>query len=283
MSFYEPWLEFKHPIVRQLAFAIASPDLITQFPKSMHLNQDIQMHSSTFWQNCFKHYHARLHFLDQYPQQLLDFLSQIKSTRLGLRFEGLLWFWLQDSCNGYYDLLGHSIQYHQGSITLGEIDFLLRNRQTGEIEHWEVCLKYYLAEPNLSIHGWIGLNPEDTFLQKLQHLVQQQFKFQRALNHPIEKRWIVIKGQLFLPWNHQKIPSWINIERRLGTWQNRIPEHLSGLRRLSRQEWLCPVYEQHYSNQQKIYWWTDGLYYQFDHNYFLMLKLDLNFRTIFTK
>ena len=37
-------------------------------------------------------------------------LSQLKSTRLGLRFENLLWFWLQEDNYHPYQLLGHSIQ-----------------------------------------------------------------------------------------------------------------------------------------------------------------------------
>lgn len=37
-------------------------------------------------------------------------MSRLKSTRLGLRFENLLWFWLQEDQYHPYQLLGHSIQ-----------------------------------------------------------------------------------------------------------------------------------------------------------------------------
>ena len=38
-----------------------------------------------------------------------------KSTRLGLRFENLLWFWLQEDQYHPYQLLGHSIQKIDGA------------------------------------------------------------------------------------------------------------------------------------------------------------------------
>ena len=65
----------------------------------------------------------RLKQLDEAPEPLLQFMSRLKSTRLGLRFENLLWFWLQEDQYHPYQLLGHSIQKIDGAKTLGELDF----------------------------------------------------------------------------------------------------------------------------------------------------------------
>lgn len=269
--YYEPWQRFSTPIVRQLAFAIASPNLIQYFPHQLHAEKSIDVHSCLLWQQYFTAYLPRLIFLDQHPQELLNFLTKIKSTRLGLRFEALLWFWLQDQENQYFELLGHSIQHHANGKTLGEMDFLLRNQQTQHIEHWEVCLKYYLAAPTLELGTWIGLNPEDTLLHKLSHLLDQQFQFDTALNHCIEKRYAVIKGQFYLPVTHAPIPDWLNPQRRLGIWCAHFPK-TGRWRHLSRQEWLCP-FPCHSDISSNPIWWTNGLYYNQSTEQFLMLRL----------
>lgn len=269
--YFEPWFNFKTPIVRQLAFAIASPNLIHHFPKEIKSTCSINMHNDQAWHNYYIAYQSRLYDLDYNPEELINFLLKIKSTRLGLRFEALLWFWLQDPQNQYFDLLGHSIQSHYGGKTLGEIDFLLRNKINNHIEHWEVCLKYYLAAPDLSLNQWIGLNPQDTFLHKLNHLSQKQFQFEHALSYTIEQRYAIVKGQLYLPVHHANIPVWLNYKRRLGKWLNHIPDD-GRWRRLYRQEWLCPFQEQHFTDNNLIHWWTNGLYYDAEQNHFLMLR-----------
>lgn len=268
--YFEPWKTYHTPIVRQLAFAIASPNIISTFPEEISSSNHIKLHPTEDWGLFYQAYQKRLQYLDQYPSELLQFLAKIKSTRLGLRFEALLWFWLQDPENQYFELLGHSIQSHSKGITLGEIDFLLRNRLTNEIEHWEVCLKYYLAEPDLKLANWIGLNPDDTFGHKLNHLIHKQFQFKSALGHDIEQRKVIIKGQLYLPSYHTPIPLWINQKRRLGHWQSIPPYHQSYLR-LTRQEWLCP--NLHQAINTSPIWWTNGLYYQPENDCFTMLKL----------
>ena len=57
----------------------------------------------------------RLKQLDEAPEPLLQFMSRLKSTRLGLRFENLLWFWLQEDQYHPYQLLYHSIQKIDGA------------------------------------------------------------------------------------------------------------------------------------------------------------------------
>ena len=272
-AYFEPWKNYRHPLVRQLAFAIASPNLIRHIPEEINAFYEISLHPLSDWKLFYYSYASRLQSLDQDPTPLIQFLSQIKSTRLGLRFEGLLWFWLQDQ-NHHFELLGHSIQNHQAGKTLGEIDFLVKNLKTHEIEHWEVCLKYYLAQPDLKLPTWIGLNPEDTLIQKLTHTCDKQFQFTHALGHPIQRRYALIKGQLFLPLKHAAVPSWINPDRRLGHWHNKILK-TKGFIHLTRPEWLCPNDYNYQDIQQlkPIQYWHSGLYYHIASEKFVMLKL----------
>ncbi|MBM7139944.1 MULTISPECIES: DUF1853 family protein [Acinetobacter] len=258
ISYFEPWLQFQHPIVRQLAFCIASPNLLCQLPKNLSIQHPFKLHSSEFWEVHFQNYLPRLEELDQSPEPLIQFLSRLKSTRLGLRFEHLLWFWLQEDQYHPYQLLGHSIQKIEGAKTLGELDFLILNKASQKIEHWEVALKYYLGEADLNLEQWIGLNRQDTLSKKLYHFTNKQFQFSEALNFEIQNRFAVLKGQLYLSLDlnfQQSLPDWINLKRRLGYWGTTIPQ--SSFYRLERQEWLCPNKQ---PSSDSAHWWTEGLY-----------------------
>lgn len=257
-TFFEPWLQFHHALVRQLAFCIASPNLLRATPSELKTVHPFAWHDDEVWQQHFQRYLPRLIELDQHPEPLQQFLAKLKSTRLGLRFEYLIWFWLLDDDYHPYTLLAHSLQIIEGKATLGELDFLIYNRDSQCIEHWEVALKYYLAEADACLVHWYGLNRQDTLYKKLQHFAQQQFKFEKVQQYQIKKRFAVMKGQLYLPVDHPKeqIPTWLNPTRRLGHWGHHIyPEHYF---RVNRQEWLCLNQEQ---DHHDAIWWCNGLYY----------------------
>lgn len=263
----EPWLNFKHAIVRQLAFSVASPNLIRTLPIELTIKHPFELHPDLFWQSHFFQYLPRLIELDQNPNELVSFLQRLKSTRLGLRFESLLWFWLLDEKYHSFQLLGHSVQKIDGANTLGELDFLILNTTTNEIEHWEVALKYYLGEENLDLPHWEGLNREDTFHKKLKHFTEKQFQFSDALGKIIQRRYAVIKGQLYLPLDTPTYPSWINPTRQLGYWGDQIPQ--GNFYRLQRIEWLCPNQQ---PSSKAAYWWTNGLYYNSEPSTFFMFR-----------
>ncbi len=258
---FEPWKQFQHSAVRQLAFSIASPNILSSIPSELSLQHAFDLHPNVFWQQQYENYHPRLLELDQNPQPLIDFLARLKSTRLGLRFEYLMWFWLQDDLYHHFKLIGHSIQIIQGKQTLGELDFLLFNTQTQKIEHWEVALKYYLAEANLSLQYWYGLNRTDTLQRKLHHFTQKQFQFETVQDYSIQKRFAVLKGQLYLPTTHEKIvdtlniPTWVNQARNIGHWGHHIPQ--PNYYRLQRQEWIC---NDATFSSPPAHWWSNGLY-----------------------
>ena len=117
-DFIEPWQQYQHPLVRQLAFAVGSPNILSQVPDELELEHAFDLHPDQMWQQHLENYHPRLLELDQNPQALENFVAQLKSTRLGLRFEMLIWFWLLDKGYHPYTLLGHSIQKIDGPKTL---------------------------------------------------------------------------------------------------------------------------------------------------------------------
>ena len=259
-EYFEPWFEYQQPIVRQLAFVVASPNIIQALPEQLHTQHTFELHSNDFWKDLYLRYIPRLKFLDQHPEELITFIQQLKSTRLGLRFEYLMWFWLQDAAYHHYQLIGHSIQIIDGKNTLGELDFLLINTQTQEVEHWEVALKYYLAEADYSLSHWYGLNRSDTLERKLKHFTQKQFQFKSALGHTIQKRIAILKGQLFIPINRPEttLPLFVNPYREVGQWGTQL--FCSRYYRLNRLEWICPN-----EITDPIYaaFWCNGLYRNF--------------------
>lgn len=270
----EAWQTYRHPLVRQLAFAVGSPNILCQLPHELQLLHAFELHDSQVWPQHLSDYHPRLKFLDQHPQALQQFVGQLKSTRLGLRFEMLIWFWLLDEAYHPYQLLGHSIQKIDGAKTLGELDFLLFNTETGKIEHWEVALKYYLAEADFSLPHWYGLNRSDTLIRKMQHFTRKQFQFTEALGHQIDQRFCMLKGQLYLPlWQvDQALPAWVNTERRLGLWGQQILGPGSKFYRLQRHEWIYPNAQ---ASSLSPHWWTNGLYKKSDREDFYMYRSPL--------
>ncbi|WP_155517926.1 DUF1853 family protein, partial [Acinetobacter pittii] len=69
---------------------------LSQLPRSLTIRHNFQLHTDQSWEQHFQNYLPRLKQLDAAPEPLLQFMSRLKSTRLGLRFENLLWFWLQE-------------------------------------------------------------------------------------------------------------------------------------------------------------------------------------------
>jgi hypothetical protein len=267
---FEPWLQFKHPLLRQLAFAVASPNILSALPLELDIQHAFHFHPSQIWQQHFQTYLPRLKQLDQDPKELEDFMAQLKSTRLGLRFEMFMWFWLLDHRYHAYELLGHSIQIIDGAKTAGELDFLIFNRDLKRVEHWEIALKYYLAEYDYSFQHWYGLNRSDRLARKMQHFTEKQFQFSHALEHEIEIRFCMLKGQLYLPQYHpHTLPDWVNPTRRLGYWGHDIPPVELAYYRLQRHEWICANAT---TTSQTAIWWTDGLYKQDQHEAYYMYR-----------
>lgn len=242
---------YYRPDVRNLAWVLASPALLSFLPE---FNQPLTVFDNTFWQQQYAAYRPRLQALDADSEPLLTFLAQHKNHRLGYYFEYLLLFWLLDRDYHPFELIQHRATLFQGKITIGELDFLIRNHQTGKIEHWEVAIKFYLGHPPLDdAWRWLGPNDRDSLGRKLKHLAEQQFRFTSWQDDQIEQRGLVMKGRLFYPGSHKTL-----LQRASGEGLPCLaPQHLQGnwllwpdfvenveaaqlqWRHVSRDEWLA--------------------------------------------
>ena len=94
---------------------------------------------------------------------------------LGKRIERFFKIYLDHFSNE--DVLAENEQVFSDKITLGEFDFILRNRNSGAISHVEVVYKFYLYNPAIpeEIDRWIGPNQKDSLSKKIFRLEKRQF------------------------------------------------------------------------------------------------------------
>ncbi|WP_019672274.1 DUF1853 family protein [Psychrobacter lutiphocae] len=227
-----PWQQYHRPFVRDLAFALACPDALKQWqsPEPNLVSPPIFVHPSSFWQQQFQRYAPRLQQLDtgnSYQDLTRYLMSRPSPYRLGFHFEGLIHFWLED---GYqlglhpYEVLAHNVQLYNGMQTTGELDFILCNHDTGEVEHWELAIKFYLGSAPYDFGNWVGINSRDTLERKLTHMQSKPFRsvwidLDGYHKLKIDRRYVVLKGRFFQP-SHQQFtrPDWLSDDFPLHTW-----------------------------------------------------------------
>ncbi len=236
--------ELMQRVRHDLEWAIASPPLLDGDHDPL-----CDWPSAAFFAQAWKQ-HA------EPPLSLAD-VAALTPMRLGHYFEWLWHIWLR--AHPRYDLLRANAVWREQGITLGETDLLLRDRDSGEIEHWELAVKFYLGYGDLALRShWHGPQFRDRLDHKFEHLkfsqtrlsllpaVQQQLKQQ---NLRVSRVRCVVKGRLFLPWTAywQQQPVafaapqflhgfWLS----LSEWQ--IQQHrYPHIRRLSREQFLAPL------------------------------------------
>ncbi len=75
-----------------------------------------------------------------------------------------------------YEVMAKNIQVYQGKITIGELDFLIKDHGDNKTLHIEVVYKFYLYDSLIEgeLQQWIGPNRKDTLLQKIEKLKTKQ-------------------------------------------------------------------------------------------------------------
>lgn len=161
------------------------------------------------------------------------------SNILGKRMERMLhWQLLQSN---RFEVLCDSVQIKEQKVTIGELDFLLRDHKANQQIHLEFAYKLYLYNPEASHPDeiWVGPNRRDTLHRKLKKLRDQQFSL---LHHPATKefltvnnwgtdnfnQWLCLKAQLYLPKDYfEKAPEDINPLAVAGIWirGNQLNDH----------------------------------------------------------
>ena len=75
-----------------------------------------------------------------------------------------------------YDVLAHNIQIQGTSETMGELDYIVFDKQLQQQLHIELACKFYLLDYREEGNSaWIGPNRNDSLDQKLNKLQQKQF------------------------------------------------------------------------------------------------------------
>ena len=90
--------EFKHDEVRDLAWVMNSPGLLTEFGNNMTM----PIVSDVDCNNLYQQHHAWLLQQNNDPSELKQWLKLRESHRLGYYFESLIEYWLQHvTINGF--------------------------------------------------------------------------------------------------------------------------------------------------------------------------------------
>lgn len=100
----------------------------------------------------------------------------LPTIRLGKQIERVFSFLIQNSLN--YSILKENIQIIDDKITIGELDFIIRNKDTSVVSHLEIVYKFYLYDSNnseIELEKWIGPNRKDSFVEKFDKLKSKQF------------------------------------------------------------------------------------------------------------
>lgn len=199
--------QFKHPIVRDLAWSLHSPPLLAINTNSFE---------SISHEACIKianDFLPKLKALDQNPTPIIKAIDS-NILRLGLYFESLIKYWLENQSR--YQLIAHGLTVYDGKKTLGEFDFIIKDTHTQETLHWETAVKFYLGIKDCNnTELWHGPGKKDRLDIKINHLTNKQIQLshlkaaQNTLqeNHiQIDRKQLFVKGRLFYPANIQTTP-----------------------------------------------------------------------------
>ncbi|WP_372966245.1 DUF1853 family protein, partial [Marinobacter sp.] len=182
--------------IRHLAWMCEAPQLLAS-PISFYPDQFLP-----------ENYQAILTHWDNNPDASPERLSEPAEKRLGHYFERLYEVMLSELM-GWQVILKNQ-QIRQSGQTIGELDFVVKNPESGELEHHEIAIKYYLgvtAEDRPT--WWYGPNARDRLDLKTQHLLLHQSQMAQrpetrnvlaefGIHNPVKPR-IFMPGYLFYP------------------------------------------------------------------------------------
>jgi len=217
---------YQHHCVADLAWALSSPPLL------QYEDSDCEWFSDAWYHDQYAQIEAQLARLDRNPAELESLLAAQKDQRLGSYFETLWSYALR--LNPRYQLVERNLQIHDGERTIGEMDFIVLDNDTGRYAHWELAIKFYLGLGNTVRHdAWYGPGKKDRLDRKVDHLLSRQTLLS---SHPIARAMlaergividdcaVILKGRLFYPWQQggqQYHPLAANPAHLVGSWLTR--------------------------------------------------------------
>ena len=177
--------QLRHPEVRDLAWVILAPPMLSDTPWP-------QRHplAGSDWVQAPERLEHWLRQLDRDSYDLLHWLSQARTRRLGLYYERLWQFAVQHAPG--IELIAANLPIRREGHTLGELDMLLRDRDG--VHHLELAIKLYLGPQNGDGHDtaqWLGPGCHDRLDRKLAHLASINCRFPPARKAAkCWRRWI---------------------------------------------------------------------------------------------
>ncbi|MGH8781224.1 DUF1853 family protein [Paraburkholderia sp.] len=187
--------ELKDPMVRDLAWLLASPALLREQPPVGVLADPLAAPGEA------ARIASLLRALDTDPDALHRALAALHVTRLGRYAEALLaWFLEHDPATR---LVAANVALRRAGVTLGECDFLVETAN-GRRLHWELAVKCYLhaGAARGQLADYVGPNLQDRFDLKLAHLLGHQL--------PLSAREEFASLGLVGPWHAQMfIKGWL--------------------------------------------------------------------------
>jgi len=134
-----------------------------------------------------------------------------------------------------YAVVLNNLPIRENGITLGEIDFILKDISTNKLIHVELTYKFYLIDPNIPdpIKQLVGPNRKDRFFDKIQKITTKQFPLLQTaqgkkaletldLDTKNIEHQCCFKGQLYRPYGQSyPIASNINKDCIKGYWLSR--------------------------------------------------------------
>lgn len=249
------WERYRHPLVRDLAWLIAAPDLLETPTAARPGLPDLGLDDErlTPW----------LRALEQDPRALIAHVAGHRQGRLGHYHERLWQFMLAEAPGTR--LLAHNLPIVEDKRTLGELDLLYFGNDSPHPIHLEVAIKFYLGLPEgpgeaSSQARWVGPGCADSLAVKRQHLHRHQLPLsstrqaRRLLGEmlgkacDIEQR-LALPGVLFYPWGHaMPAPQEATREHLRGEWlpwrqwpafREQLPHAMRGSV-LRKPHWLAP-------------------------------------------
>ena len=185
-------------------------------------------------------------------------LRETPPKRLGFYFERLYRVLLEELLG--WEILIQNRQVQANGRTLGELDFIVHNRNEGRLEHHEIAIKYYLGVPETNgPTRWYGPNAKDRLDLKISRMINTQSQRTRlpeaqvllaeaGISGPITPR-LFMPGYLFYPSRPDyAIPDYVPEDHLAGRWQYVSELAASSTRHwvvLNKPDWIGPWQQAH--------------------------------------